>query len=94
MANSTEMVTTEAKSEILPGMTSLAPLKQIGVLLAIAASIALGVYIALWSKEPPMRPLENLTSETSMDVINYLEQQQITYKVDAAGRVLVPQSQY
>lgn len=79
---------------VLPGMTSLAPLKQVGILIAIAASIAMGVFIALWSNEPPMRPLENLSAEASMDVINYLEQQQIPYNVDKNGRVLVPQSRY
>jgi flagellar M-ring protein FliF len=79
---------------MLPGMSSLAPLKQIGLLIAIAASIALGVYIAMWSREPAMRPLPSLTPEASMDVINYLEQQQIPYKVDTTGRLLVPQSRF
>lgn len=90
---STEMVQLEQETPgILPGMTSLAPLKQVGILVAIAASIALGVFIALWSKEPPMRPLTNLSPEASMDVINYLEQQQIPFNVDKNGRVLIPQS--
>jgi flagellar M-ring protein FliF len=79
---------------ILPGMTSLSAIKQIGVMLGIAASIALGVYIALWSKEPPMRPLSNLSPEASMDVINYLEQNEIRYKVDANGHILVPQNRF
>ncbi|PCI65160.1 MAG: flagellar M-ring protein FliF [Gammaproteobacteria bacterium] len=79
---------------ILPGMSSLEPLKQVGILIAIAASIALGVFIALWSNDPPMRPLPSLQAEASMDVINYLEQQQIPYKVGTDGKILVPQSQY
>lgn len=92
---STEMVQVDSgASGILPGMSSLAPLKQVGILIAIAASIALGVFIALWSKDPVMRPLENLSPEASMDVINYLEQQQIPFDVDQRGRVLVPQSGY
>ena len=92
---STDMVQLESGAPgILPGMTSLAPLKQVGILVAIAASIALGVFVALWSNEPPMRPLTNLSPEASMDVINYLEQQQIPYRVDNLGRVLIPQSNY
>ncbi|MCW8878769.1 MAG: flagellar basal-body MS-ring/collar protein FliF [Kangiellaceae bacterium] len=91
----TDMVQLEQETPgILPGMTSLAPLKQVGILVAIAASIALGVFIALWSKEPPMRPLTNLSPEASMDVINYLEQQQIPFDVDKNGRVLIPQSRF
>lgn len=92
---STDMVQVETESTgVLPGMTSLAPLKQVGILIAVAASIALGVFIALWSNEPAMRPLDNLSAEASMDVINYLEQQQIPFDVDKNGRVLVPQSRY
>ena len=79
---------------ILPGMSSLAPLKQVGILIAIAASIALGVFVAMWSNDPPMRPLPMLEPSASMDVINYLEQQQIPYKVSSTGRVLVPQSKF
>lgn len=93
-AATTDLVAVESGGGVLPGMSSLAPLKQLGILMAIAASIALGVFIALWSNDPPMRPLPNLQAEASMDVINYLEQQQIPYKVDVNGRVLIPQSKY
>jgi len=92
---STDLVSIESHSPgILPGMSHLEPLKQVGILIAIAASIALGVFIALWSNDPPMRPLPNLQAEASMDVINYLEQKQIPYKVGTDGKILVPQSQY
>lgn len=91
----TDLVPIETPSAgFLPGMNSLAPLKQVGILIAIAASIALGVFIALWSNDPAMRPLPNLEAEASMDVINYLEQQQIPYKVSTSGRILIPQSRY
>ena len=92
---STEMVQVGASGGgVLPGMSSLAPLKQVGILIAIAASIAMGVYVALWSNEPPMRPLPNLEAEASMDVINYLEQQQIKYSVSSSGQILVPRSRF
>jgi len=94
-AATTDLVQIEAGSSgILPGMSSLAPLKQVGILIAVAASIALGVFIALWSSDPAMRPLPQLEPEASMDVINYMEQQQIPYKVDTSGRILVPQSKF
>jgi len=94
-AASQELVASETEAGgLLPGLSSLAPLKQLGILIAIAASIALGVYIALWSKEPPLRPLGNLEPAQAMDVINYLEQNQIEYHVDTNGNILVPQSRY
>jgi len=93
-AATTDLVAIDTGGGVLPGMSSLAPLKQLGILIAIAASIALGVFIALWSNDPPMRPLPNLQAEASMDVINYLEQQQIPYKVGANGQILVPQAKY
>ncbi len=90
----TEMVPARTGGGVLPGMSSLAPLKQLGVLIALAASVAMGVYIALWSNEPPMRPLPNLEAEASMDVINYLEQQKIKYSVSTTGQILIPRSRY
>lgn len=94
-AATTELMQLEQESSgMLSGMSHLAPLKQVGILIALAASIALGVFIANWSNEPPMRPLPNLEAEASMDVINYLEQQQIPYRIGSSGRVLVPQSKY
>ncbi len=94
-AATTELVPAETGAAgVLPGMNSLAPLKQVGILIAIAASMALGVFIALWSNDPAMRPLPHLESESSMDVINYLEQQQIPYQVGTNGQILIPQSRY
>ena len=94
-AATTELVQLEVPSQgMLPGMSSLAPLKQVGILIAIAASIALGVFVALWSNDPAMRPLPNLDSASSMDVINYLEQQEIPYKVSTNGQILIPQSNF
>ncbi len=94
-AATSDMVKVEGESGgLLPGMGSLAPLKQVGILIAIAASIAMGVMVAMWSSEPPMRPLANLEPEAAMDVINYLEQQQIPYQVATNGRILIPQSKF
>lgn len=94
-AATSEMMKMDGDSTgILPGMGSLAPLKQVGILIAIAASIAMGFMVAMWSSEPPMRPLANLEPEASMDVINYLEQQQIPYQVATNGRILIPQSKF
>ena len=94
-AATSELVQVNANTAgLLPGMGSLAPLKQVGILIAIAGSIAMGVMIALWSSEPPMRPLANLEPEASMDVINYLEQQQIPYQVATSGRILIPQANF
>jgi len=94
-AATTDMIQVEGESVgVLTGIGSLAPFKQVGILIAIAASIAMGVFVAMWSNDPPMRPLPNLTAEASMDVINYLEQQQIPYKVSTNGSVLVPQANF
>ncbi len=94
-AATTDMIPVEGESVgVLTGISSLAPFKQVGILIAIAASIAMGVFVAMWSNEPPMRPLPNLTASASMDVINYLEQQQIPYKVSTNGNVLVPQANF
>jgi flagellar M-ring protein FliF len=67
-------------------------MKQVGFLLAIAASIVLGGNVFMWSKSPNyqilfsgMQPIE--TSE----VVTILQQSNIRYKLDpASGALLVP----
>ncbi|MDB2705673.1 flagellar basal-body MS-ring/collar protein FliF, partial [Pseudomonadota bacterium] len=67
-------------------------MKQVGFLLAIAASIALGGYVLMWAKSPNyqilfsgMQPIE--TSE----VVTILQQSNIRYKLDpSSGALLVP----
>ncbi len=91
---STEMANVGTAGNFLPGMNNLGVFKQLGLMIGLAASVALGVFIVLWGTEPDMRPLGQLDSATSMDVISYLDQSNLKYRLDGSGRILVPQDKY
>jgi len=70
-------------------------MKQIGFLLAIAASIALGGYVLMWSQTPSYQVLfSGMQAKESAEVVAVLQQSNIDYKLDPnSGAVLVPASE-
>lgn len=83
------------KSEdvVLPsrGFNGLPLLRQLGLMIGLAASIAIGVAIAQWSQQPSYRMLySNLSEQDSGDIANSLQSAAIPYKVDSkTGAILV-----
>lgn len=69
--------------------------KQIGFLLAIAASIALGGYVLMWAQTPNYQVLfSGMQAKESSEVVAVLQQSNIGYKLDpSSGAILVPSSQ-
>ncbi|PCJ50668.1 MAG: flagellar M-ring protein FliF [Gammaproteobacteria bacterium] len=74
--------------------TSMTILRQIGLMVGLAASVAFGVALVLWSQNPDMRPLGTMDRATSYEVVSYLEQNVIDYEVSSNGIILVDQSKY
>ncbi|WP_417499898.1 flagellar basal-body MS-ring/collar protein FliF [Methylophaga sp.] len=66
--------------------------KQMLFLLAIAASIAVGGYVLLWSQTPSYQVLfANMAPAESTEVVDVLQQMNVDYKLDpATGALLVP----
>ena len=70
-------------------VSQLPMLRQLGLLVGLAASIALGVYIVIWTQEPVYSPLYGDLSEMdASQVINQLEQSNTPYKYDAGSGVI------
>ncbi len=67
-------------------------LRQVAVMVGIAASVALGVAVVLWSQAPNYAPLYgNLAEKDASQVIEALQQAGADYRVDdASGMVMVP----
>ncbi len=79
----------------MQGNVSRQPImKQIGFLLAIAASIALGGFILMWAQSPNYQVLFNgLEAKESSEIVAALQQTDTDYKLDpSSGAVLVPAS--
>ncbi len=70
-------------------------MKQLMFLIAIAASIALGGYVFMWSQTPNYQVLfPDMQAKESSEVIAILQQSNISYKLDpASGVLLVPSSE-
>jgi len=69
-------------------------MKQVGFLLAIAASIVLGGYVLNWSQTPNYQVLfSGMQPIESSEVVTILQQSNIDYKLDpSTGALLVPAS--
>ncbi len=66
--------------------------RQIAVMIGIAASVALGVAVVLWSQSPNMAPLYgNLAEKDASQVLEALQKTGVEYNVDpASGTIMVP----
>ena len=75
----------------LAGMAALPVVRQVGLLLGLAASVALGFYVVLWSKDPAYRMLySHLSDRDAATVTQTLQQANIKYRVDPeTGALLV-----
>lgn len=73
-------------------MTENPWLRQVAVMVGIAASVALGVAVVLWSQAPNYAPLYgNLAEKDASQVMEALQQVGVDYRVDqASGMVMVP----
>jgi flagellar M-ring protein FliF len=78
---------------LMAGFNSLGILRQLGLMVGLAASIAIGFAVVLWSQKPDYRVLfSNLSFSDANEVIEQLRLYNMPYKFDADGRaILVPQ---
>jgi len=69
-------------------------LRQLGVMVALAISVALGVAVVLWSQTPNYSLLySNLGDRELSAVVSGLQQSGVDYKIEAgSGAILVPSS--
>ncbi len=82
-----------AEAAMLPRHSLIPPsLKPLAMLIGIAAAVAAGVGIVLWSKEPTYSLLYgNLGQQDAAQIAQALEQNGVPYKLDgASGAITVP----
>lgn len=85
----------ESRSDLFLGFNRLNLLRQIGLMVGLAASVALGLAVVLWAQEPNYQPVVgDLSSYNPQDVTTILESNGIDYKMDPrTGALLVPSDQ-
>ena len=87
-----ESETPESGNKMLLGFNRLNLLRQVGLMVGLAASVALGLSVVLWAQEPNYQPVVgDLSSYNPQDVASILESNGIDYKMDPrSGALLVP----
>lgn len=85
----------ESRSALLAGFGRLHLLRQVGLMVGLAASVALGVAVVLWAQEPNYQPVVgDLSSYNPQDVTTILDKAGIDYKMDPrTSALLVPSDQ-
>src|SRR5690606_23842087 len=87
------MADNERTLPALPSLAALpAPVRQVALLVGLAASIAIGVAVVLWSQSTPMSALyTGLADRDAAEIVALLDSTGVRYELDAAtGSVLVP----
>lgn len=82
-------------STLLNNLMALSVAKQVSLVIALAAAVALVVGILLWSQDKPYTLLfGSLDAKDVNEVVQTLEQEQVDYRIDqTSGGILVPSDQ-
>ena len=81
--------------DFLGGFASLNLIRQLGLMVGLAGAVALGVWVVLWSQEPSWRPLlKDIHATEAAEVTSLLQGNQIKYKIDGSGALLVDESNF
>ena len=93
----TSMATTEnigAEGDLMTGINRLGIFRQVGLMIGLAASVALGLALVLWLQEPNYQPLmQNIKSQDLEEVTRLLSLNDVNFKIDhRTGMLLVESS--
>ncbi len=75
------------------GFNRLSFLRQLGLMVGLAASVAVGFAVVLWSQEPDYRPLyDGMQYADATNAIEILESAEIKYRLDPRSGALLVES--
>ncbi len=78
------------ESNLMTGINRLSLLRQIGLMIGLAASVALGLALVLWLQEPDYQPLmQDIAAQDMEEVSRVLNLNNINFKVDPRSGVLL-----
>jgi len=83
----------EQKSSALSFFSNSDVLRQIILILALAISLTLVVFILLWGKDPEMRPLGTFQTAELIETLEFLDTEKIVYEING-DTVLVSAEEY
>ena len=92
LVSENDAVPKRASSDLIEGFSNLNLLRQAGLMVGLAVSVAIGFWVVLWTQGEDYRPLYgSLEGMDSAEVGQILDTNRIPYKVDVStGALLVP----
>ena len=89
----TDLVKTQEINQSFQGMSQLPIVRQIGLLIGLALSIALGIYIVIWSQKPSYNVLYHQASpKDAGEIVKVLQARKIDYQLDAVSGIILVES--
>lgn len=86
-------VGTGSESDLMTGINRLSIFRQIGLMVGLAASVALGIALVLWLQEPNYQPIMQDIDARDLDqVTQILNLSDVQFKVDPRSGVLLVES--
>ncbi|GGA78060.1 flagellar M-ring protein [Neiella marina] len=82
-----------SKNKVLEGLGNIDLMRQVVIILSLAISLALLIFVMMWAYEPDMRPLGKMDTEELVETLNFLDQNKLDYKIDG-NTVMVKMSEY
>ncbi|MCP5206427.1 MAG: flagellar M-ring protein FliF [Hahellaceae bacterium] len=84
----------DPQSDMLLGFNRLNLLRQVGLMVGLAASVALGLAVVLWARDPSFQPLlSNMQNYDPTEVSTVLNEMGIEYRIDPKSGVLLVESE-
>jgi len=91
---STDVVAQPDQSDLMTGVNRLGLFRQIGLMIGLAGSVALGLALVLWLQEPNYQPaMQNIAAQDMEEVTRILNLNGIDFKVDPKSGVLLVASE-
>lgn len=82
--------TLQKTDAVIQGLGSLSIFRQIGMMIGLAGCVAVGVWVALWSKEPSFRPLyTDISNVEANQVADILQTENILFEIDTNTGILM-----
>ncbi|MEM0910057.1 MAG: flagellar basal-body MS-ring/collar protein FliF [Pseudomonadota bacterium] len=74
---------------VIDTLSNTETIRQITLVVTLVLCITIAFFIFLWSKEPTYRPLAYMPPDEMIEVLDYLDQSQTTYKLDGKTILVV-----
>lgn len=75
-------VTEARRNPVMESLGNAETIRQMTMIVTLVICVAIAIFIFLWSKEPTYRPLAQMPTQEMIETLDYLDQNQIKYKIE------------